>query len=84
MKFLQVDGLNIFDKCLVKCGVDGRWRPAFYGGMEVEHTSIGDFAFVHVVGDKDVYEECIPWKGNEHLVWTDKRPEASLEAMNGD
>lgn len=54
-----------FDRVLV--WDDGGWRCAFYSHLDTESG-------LHVSADGFVFNRCIPYEGNEHLVGTTDEP----------
>lgn len=81
MKFCQTERLICFDRCLVRRNWDDMWRPAFYAGRAVQKDGS---CLVYVVGDREAYSECVPWDGNECVVWTSLVPPTAEEFKRGD
>lgn len=59
-----------FDRVLV--WDDGGWRCTFYSHLDTESG-------LHVCADGFVFNRCIPYEGNEHLVGTTDEPKEDEE-----
>lgn len=58
-----------FEKVLVRCTRKDRWKCAFYS-----HKIKSPSGETWYITNGDVYRQCIPFEGNEHLVGTTKNP----------
>lgn len=56
-----------FDKVLVRESESAKWRCAFYSHFEPN-------SIYHYVTTGSMYDMCIPFEGNEHLIGTTKNP----------
>ena len=59
----DVTTLKPFDKVLVRCGNNGYWSPQFFA----KYRNASKFPFECTY---NAWEQCIPYKGNEHLLDT--------------
>jgi len=56
-----------FDKVLVRDEDDGKWMAAFYSHYMYEEK---DYPYQFATIGTDIYRQCIPFEGNEHLLGT--------------
>ena len=62
---------NPFDKVLVRSGNDDSWEPRLFARY-VKYPDKEELYYY--TQDDTIYDECIPYEGNEHLVGTTDNP----------
>ena len=63
----DISNFQPFDKVLVRDADDGKWMATFYSHYMYEEK---DYPYQFATIGTDVYEQCIPFEGNEHLLGT--------------
>lgn len=63
----DIKNFKPFDKVLVRDADDGKWVAAFYNHYMYEEK---DYPYQFATIGTDVYGQCIPFDGNEHLLGT--------------
>lgn len=63
----NIKNFKPFDKVLVRDEDDGKWMAAFYSHYMYEEK---DYPYQFATIGTDIYGQCIPFEGNEHLFRT--------------
>lgn len=67
----DISDFKPFDKVLVRDEDDGKWMAAFYSHYMYEEK---DYPYQFATIGTDIYGQCIPFEGNEHLFRTTDMP----------
>ncbi|MCK0201333.1 hypothetical protein [Ornithobacterium rhinotracheale] len=60
-----------FDKVLVRDSISNEWKPRLFE----KYISNAVLPFKVISSDNERYQQCIPYEGNEGLIFTKKSPE---------